>query len=148
MARSRSRTFAAVAAAAALLLATGAQAQAQQQQLEPMPMSAIISSPGRRDEVTLAAVRQRLEEPLPARRGCATPEPTNDQIGAAAEAIMALRARREAAGEAPTAAGLRQSLLAQPPTVVPTYFHVVYPVKQADVEKTFPNGTYGGDGEF
>jgi hypothetical protein len=135
----------------ALLLAAAAApalALAQQEPMGPAGGNVVISSPGRRDDAALDAVRQRLEQPLPARRGCATPEPTDEQIGAAAEAVLALRARREAAGEVPTAAGLRLSLQDKPPTIVQTYFHVVYPVKQADVEKTFPNGTYGGDGEY
>ena len=140
-----------------LALPAGAQAQEQQQQqqqAEPVPAAFGASGnrivTGRRDDAAaIAVVREKMTEPLPARRGCATPDPTPEQIGAAAEAVLALRAQRAAMGELPSAAALKQSLVGAPPTVVQTYFHVVYPVaKAADVEKLFPNGTYGGDGEF
>lgn len=140
---------AAAAATTALLLvatATGAAAQAQQ---EPLPNNVIVSPGGHRYDAALGALQTKLQEPLATQRGCATPHPTPEQVAAAAEAVRALRARRVAAGQGASASAFKDSLVGKPPTVVQTYFHVVYPVaRQADLVKNFPNNTFGGDGEF
>lgn len=145
--RARRARLLGLAAAAAALMAVAAAGPAAAQ---PLPGAleggnVIISSAGRRNDAAVSAVLTRMQEPLPTRRGCATPEPTPAQLGAAAEAVSALRARRAAAGEPLSASAFKESLAGKPPTVVQTYFHVVYPVKASDVDRLFPNGTYGGD---
>lgn len=141
--------LAAAAAAALLLVATttGAAAQGAAQD------GNVVIRSSRRDAAAagaaLAAVEAKQALPLATRRGCATPDPTPSQVAAMGDAVRELRAQREAAGQGASASAFRDSLVGKAPTVVDTYFHVVYPVaKAADLDKQFPNGTYGGDGEL
>jgi hypothetical protein len=146
--RRRSLLAVATAAAAALLLLATAPGAAAQQQPEPLPN--VVASPGgHRSDAALSALLNKMQQPLATQRGCATPHPTPSQIAAAAEAVRASRARRVAAGQVASASAFKDSLVGKPPTVIQTYFHVVYPVTRAsDLNKNFPNNTYGGDGEL
>jgi hypothetical protein len=125
-----------------VLLATGAAAQQ-----EPLPNVVVTSPGGHRSDAALSALLNKMQQPLATQRGCATPHPTPAQVAAAAEAVSASRARRVAAGQGASASAFKDSLVGKPPTVIQTYFHVVYPVTRAsDLNKNFPNNTYGGDG--